>query len=237
VISKSTVRIRRMVIRAVHGLHDQPIAPRSQILYLHHQAARDFVDQFFRDINQIAYPNSRMADTSSPGWSPPLVKQNTYAWASPYINDNRFAIGLVKVDANEIRFEADTNEDGNVQSIVYGVNGSTLQRSQIDKASNEAHSWALAKAELQKHLSEVRMTPTKDGEDWHYVAEGNWDLLGTGPNAPVLGLAHSDGCGGSVSAPMSNMSGSVSVRQNACVVQNVMAGQFYKTIAQRELIY
>jgi len=24
---------------------------------------------------------------------------------------------------------------------------------------------------------------------------GNWDLLGTGPNAPVLGLAHSDGCG------------------------------------------
>jgi len=57
---------------------------------------------------------------------------------------------------------------------------------------------ALAKAELQKHLSEVRMTPTKDKEDWHYVAEGNWDLLGTGPNAPVLGLAHSDGCGGQI---------------------------------------
>ena len=57
---------------------------------------------------------------------------------------------------------------------------------------------ALAKAELQKHLSEVRMTPAKDGEDWHYVAEGNWDLLGTGPNAPVLGLAHSDGCGGQI---------------------------------------
>ena len=52
--------------------------------------------------------------------------------------------------------------------------------------------------ELQKHLSEVRMTPTKDGEGWHYVAEGNWDLLGTGPNAPVLGLARSDGCGGQI---------------------------------------
>jgi hypothetical protein len=26
---------------------------------------------------------------------------------------------------------------------------------------------ALAKTELQKHLSEVRMTPTKEGEDWH----------------------------------------------------------------------
>ena len=57
---------------------------------------------------------------------------------------------------------------------------------------------ALAKTELQKHLSEVRMTPTKEGEDWHYVAEGDWDLLGTGPNAPVLGLAHSDGCGGQI---------------------------------------
>ena len=106
------------------------------------QEARDFVDQFFRDINQIGYPNSRMTDTSSIGWSPTLVKQTTYAWASPYINDNRMAIGLVKVDANEIRFEADTNGDGNVQSIVYTVNGSgscalCLQRSQIDKVSND----------------------------------------------------------------------------------------------------
>jgi DNA invertase Pin-like site-specific DNA recombinase len=57
---------------------------------------------------------------------------------------------------------------------------------------------ALAKAELQKHLREVRMSPTVEREEWHYVAEGNWDLLGTGPNAPVLGLAHSDGCGGQI---------------------------------------
>ena len=26
---------------------------------------------------------------------------------------------------------------------------------------------ALAKAELRKHLSEIRMTPTEEGEDWH----------------------------------------------------------------------
>ncbi|HXY23559.1 MAG TPA: recombinase family protein [Candidatus Acidoferrum sp.] len=56
----------------------------------------------------------------------------------------------------------------------------------------------LAKAELRKHLSEIRMTPTEDRKEWHYVAEGTWDLLGTGPNAPVLGLAHSDGCGGQI---------------------------------------
>jgi hypothetical protein len=41
------------------------------------------------------------------------------------------------------------------------------------------------------------MTTTEDREEWHYVAEGNWSLLGTGPNTPVLlELAYSDGCGG-----------------------------------------
>jgi len=96
------------------------------------QEARDFVDQFFRDVNQIGYPNSRMIDTSVV-WSPVL--------ATPLINDNRVAIGLVKIDGNEIRFEGDMNGDGNVQSITYMVNGSgscllCLQRSQVDKASS-----------------------------------------------------------------------------------------------------
>jgi prepilin-type N-terminal cleavage/methylation domain-containing protein len=96
------------------------------------QEARDFVDQFFRDINQIGYPNSRMVDTTSASWAPVL--------ASPLINDNRMAIGLVKIDANEIRFEGDMNGDGVVQSVVYMINGSgnctlCLQRSQVDKVS------------------------------------------------------------------------------------------------------
>jgi prepilin-type N-terminal cleavage/methylation domain-containing protein len=96
------------------------------------QEARDFVDQFFRDVNQIGYPNSRMVDTTSASWVPAL--------AAPLINDNRLAIGLVKIDANEIRFEGDMNGDGVVQSIIYMVNGSTvcplcLQRSQVDKVT------------------------------------------------------------------------------------------------------
>src|ERR1700738_44004 len=41
------------------------------------QEARDFVDQFFRDINQIGFPNLRTADTTSIGWSASLVKQTT----------------------------------------------------------------------------------------------------------------------------------------------------------------
>jgi prepilin-type N-terminal cleavage/methylation domain-containing protein len=115
------------------------------------QEARDFVDQFFRDINQIGYPNSRILDTASPSWNPVLLTQNAYLWASPYLFDNRLAIGLVKIDANEIRFEADANGDGNVQSIVYTLNGSgtcalCLQRSQVDKISanplnGQAQNW------------------------------------------------------------------------------------------------
>jgi site-specific DNA recombinase len=55
---------------------------------------------------------------------------------------------------------------------------------------------AIAKAELRCHLSEIRMTPKHGSKEWHYVAEGSWNLVGSGPNAPVLELAHSDGCGG-----------------------------------------
>ena len=98
------------------------------------QEARDFVDQFFRDVNQIGYPNSRMVDTNplTTSWLPLLT--------FPLINDNRLAIGLVKIDANAIQFEGDMNGDGVVQSIIYMINGSAsvacalcLQRSQVDK--------------------------------------------------------------------------------------------------------
>jgi prepilin-type N-terminal cleavage/methylation domain-containing protein len=106
------------------------------------QEARDFIGQFFRDINEIGYPNTRMANTSSALWSPILLPQITQNWASQYIDDNRFAMGLVKIDVNTIQFEADTNGDGNVQSVIYMINGSgsctlCLQRSQVNKAPGD----------------------------------------------------------------------------------------------------
>lgn len=106
------------------------------------QQARDFVDAFFRDINQVGYPSLKMVDTTSASWSPALTTQSTYAWASPYINDNRLAMGLVRIDANELRFEADTNGDGTVQSVVYMLNGNgacaqCLQRSQVAKVAGD----------------------------------------------------------------------------------------------------
>jgi prepilin-type N-terminal cleavage/methylation domain-containing protein len=88
--------------------------------------ARDFVDQFFRDINQIGYPNGRII-----------------AFA-PNISDARVAVGLVKIDANSIWFEGDVSGSGVVQSMQYKVNGSgtcavCLQRSQIDKKAPFGH--------------------------------------------------------------------------------------------------
>ena len=65
------------------------------------QQARDFVDQFFRDINQIGDPNVHIFDTTTGAtWVPPLVPVLVpYTWASPYINDSRFAIGLSRSTA------------------------------------------------------------------------------------------------------------------------------------------
>ena len=115
------------------------------------QQARDFVDQFFRDINQIGDPNSRIADTASPFWSPALTMQTAYPWASPYINDNRFAIGLTRIDNTALQFEGSVNGLGTVQSVTYQLNGSgtctlCLQRSQVDKLGadpliGQATSW------------------------------------------------------------------------------------------------
>src|SRR3954470_22795800 len=94
--------------------------------------ARDFVDQFFRDINQIGYPNGRMMNFLSP----------TLATAQA---DSHVAVGLVQIDGNSIWFEGDVNGTGVVQSVQYKINGSggttcpyCLQRSSVDKVSGTA---------------------------------------------------------------------------------------------------
>ena len=94
--------------------------------------ARDFVEQFFRDINLIGYPNGHMMNFLS----------STLATAQA---DNRVAVGLVKIDANSIWFEGDVNGTGVVQSVQYKINGANLtvcalclQRSSVDKVNGTA---------------------------------------------------------------------------------------------------
>src|ERR1700756_2718833 len=87
--------------------------------------ARDFVDQFFRDINQIGYPDGHVVTSLLP-------------LGTPTINDPRIAVGLVKITPTSIWFEGDINGSGVVQEVQYQINGSTtcalcLQRSAVPK--------------------------------------------------------------------------------------------------------
>jgi len=87
--------------------------------------ARDFVDQFFRDINQIGYPDGHIVTTT----------------VSPAIQDQRLAVGLVKISATSIAFEGDINGSGVVQEVQYQINGSgsctlCFQRSAVPKVSS-----------------------------------------------------------------------------------------------------
>jgi len=91
--------------------------------------ARDFVDQFFRDINQIGFPNGHMMNFLSP----------TLTTAQA---DTRVAVGLVKIDANSIWFEGDVSGTGLVQSVQYKINGAgtcalCLQRSAVPKVAGD----------------------------------------------------------------------------------------------------
>ena len=95
--------------------------------------ARDFVDQFFRDINQIGYPNGHMVSFLP---TPLTVAANLTAAQA----DSRVAIGLVKISANSIWFEGDINGSGIVQSVQYQINGSgtctlCFQRSAVPKVA------------------------------------------------------------------------------------------------------
>jgi len=91
--------------------------------------ARDFVDQFFRDINQIGYPNGRIV---------------TGLAGVDFRTDARVAVGLVQIDTRSIWFEGDINGTGVVQEVQYKINGSgncnlCLQRSAVPKVNGGAY--------------------------------------------------------------------------------------------------
>jgi len=117
-----TISILIVVTRAIlsqMGTASQRIAA-EQVKVDNFDEARDFVDQFFRDINQIGYPNGHIVSFS------------------PSINDSRVAVGLVKISATSVWFEGDINGSGVVQSVQYIINGSgnctlCLQRSAVPK--------------------------------------------------------------------------------------------------------
>jgi len=110
--------------------------------------ARDFVDQFFRDINQIGYPNGL------------IVTNLTHADTR---TDARVAVGLVRITPTSIWFEGDINGSGVVQEVQYQINGSgnctlCFQRSAVPKVDGTAQLAQFAIADWGTEVNDL-ITP------------------------------------------------------------------------------
>src|SRR2546430_3837839 len=75
------------------------------------QEAREFMDQMTRDLRQAGYPNAR-------NFAPSIL-------TTPPANDLRAAVGIVKIAANELWFEADVDGSGTVSVVHYYLDPST----------------------------------------------------------------------------------------------------------------
>lgn len=89
------------------------------------QESREFMDQLERDLHEAGYPNSR-------NYGSGMVVNG--------VNEPGNAVGLVKVDVNELWFEGDVDGDGLVDSVQYQYDGSStgcpcLKRSQVNKVA------------------------------------------------------------------------------------------------------
>lgn len=89
------------------------------------QESREFMDQLERDLHEAGYPNSRNYGSN-------MVVNG--------INEPANAVGLVKVDVNELWFEGDVDGDGVVDSVQYQYDASStgcpcLKRSQVQKVA------------------------------------------------------------------------------------------------------
>jgi prepilin-type N-terminal cleavage/methylation domain-containing protein len=91
------------------------------------QEAREFMDQMSRDLHQAGYPSPRH-----------YLKEGILTEV-PVINDDKNAVGVVKVGAGDLWFEGDVDGTGIVSVVRYHLDTSTangcpcLRRSQLPK--------------------------------------------------------------------------------------------------------
>jgi prepilin-type N-terminal cleavage/methylation domain-containing protein len=95
------------------------------------QETRDFMDQMTRDLHQAGYPNVHNFATGT-------VSVDSFG----HPIDTRVAVGLVKIDNNQLMFEGDVDGTGTVSSVQYTISNTgdgcpCLRRSQISKSSTD----------------------------------------------------------------------------------------------------
>jgi Tfp pilus assembly protein PilX len=91
----------------------------------------------------------------------------------------------------------------------------------------------------------VRGNLTMDfGQNFSYfgliLVEGNVNMINTGggnANPKIHGAIIAGGTILANGTGMGNFNGSISIHQNACMVNSALGGQFYKTVTGRELVY
>lgn len=92
------------------------------------QQARDFIAQVAREGRRMGYPNVHNFDVS--------------AWSTPYMNDSRVAVGLIKLTSTELDFSGDIDGTGAVSIVSYKLNGDggcakCMERVQVAKTNGQ----------------------------------------------------------------------------------------------------
>jgi prepilin-type N-terminal cleavage/methylation domain-containing protein len=101
------------------------------------QESREFLDQMVRDLHQAGYPTTRI-------YAAGPVAAGGAGLATPAVNDQRVAAGLVQYAYNDLWFEGDVDGDGQVEIVRYtlsapgGTCPCTIQRSQATKLNSTA---------------------------------------------------------------------------------------------------
>jgi prepilin-type N-terminal cleavage/methylation domain-containing protein len=127
------------------------------------QDTREFMNQMVRDLHQAGYPNIRIY---AAGALP----------TTPVVNDPANAVGLVRVDADQLWFEGDVDGTG-VSSIQYsiattGTNCPCLSRSQTAKLAGNPLT-GQGTAAFQTELQKVRSGTTSNPMFYAYRADGS----------------------------------------------------------------
>ncbi len=134
------------------------------------QESREFLDRMVRDLHQVGYPTAKMYSAAA-------------VLASPPINDQRVAAGLVKFAYNDLWFEGDVDGDGQVEVVRYTLNapGGTcpcsIQRSETRPKLNNTAPLGQPATNYQTALQNVIDSAGSGGPR----TNGAYSIAGTGP--------------------------------------------------------